>query len=73
MQTMSRPEIVLLVMMVSIRLAVDVFGQEMEVKTPREPSPAAHRFFDRPIDYWQRGLGFEEPKGEKRMPQGGRR
>ncbi len=66
MQTMIRPAIVLLAMMVSIRLAVDVVGQEMEVKTPREPSPAPHRFFDRPIDYWQRGLGYEEPRGEKR-------
>jgi hypothetical protein len=31
------------------------------------PSPGPRRFFDRPIDYWQRGLSFEE--SEKNDPK----
>jgi hypothetical protein len=33
---------------------------------PDVPPPPARRFFDRPIDYWQQGLGFPDDKNEKK-------
>jgi hypothetical protein len=59
---MSRPEFVLFAMLASLRLVVDASGQERETPEKKPLPPVPHRFFDRPIDYWQRGLGYEEPK-----------
>ena len=38
----------------------DVQGQEGNLSPKKEKPPIARRFFDRPIDYWGRGLEFEE-------------
>lgn len=37
-------------------------AQESSGTGPKEPPPPVRRFFDHPIDYWQRGLAFEEEK-----------
>jgi hypothetical protein len=38
----------------------DVLGQEGDTPPKKEKPPIARRFFDRPIDYWGRGLEFED-------------
>lgn len=55
-----------------LRLAMDLHAQESVVAAPSEKAgPAVRRFFDRPIDYWQRGLGFdEETKVDPKSDQG---
>jgi hypothetical protein len=40
----------------------DASAQE---KDALRKDPAASRFFDRPIDYWQRGLALDPPAGER--------
>ena len=57
---------------------LDLHAQENGSSSPSDKAgPAVRRFLDRPIDYWQRGLGFDEetkapPKsdpGSERKPQ----
>jgi hypothetical protein len=38
----------------------DVLGQEGDPPPRKEKTPVARRFFDHPIDYWGRGLEFED-------------
>lgn len=42
-------------------LAQFAYPQERESQEKREPASPSPRFFDRPVDYWQRGLSYEPP------------
>ena len=42
-----------------------VHAQERESQEKREPAPPNPRFFNRPVDYWQRGLSYEAPAPAK--------
>lgn len=58
---MNRSWFVPLVAGLLLRTALELHAQEGPASSPSEkPAESVRRFFDRPIDFWQRGLGFEK-------------
>jgi len=63
----SAPAIVLCI----LSLAVPLEAQEQASVQAKESPPPVRRFFDRPIDYWQQGLSYEDEKKPASAPGAG--
>lgn len=51
-----------------LSLAAPLEAQEQASVQAKEGPPPVRRFFDRPIDYWQHGLSYEEEKKSATTP-----
>jgi hypothetical protein len=62
MPSVNRWTILLSVAVGSLWPGGRLLAQERPPSDVKDTPPPVRRFFDRPIDYWQRGLGFEADK-----------
>jgi hypothetical protein len=59
---MTRPGLPLLLVGIIVRLGPSAHAQENGPPSKGDAPAPVHRFFTRPVDYWQQGLTFESDK-----------